>query len=208
MMEEFLSKGIPESVEVHHLKKFEEIDKHPGCYACFDLMFELSAERLRTYERLFPTVFIVNCVHLTHKQLHKIAEGSPVQAKLLNTVRVNAWPTFLSRNIIEVAGSPVELYKVFDDLDWPYKIVPDEPGFISARVIAMIINEAFFALGEGVSTKKEIDTAMKLGTNYPYGPFEWCDKIGIKNIYTLLSELSKANPRYKPAVLLEKETLA
>ena len=49
---------------------------------------------------------------------------------------------------------------------------PDIPGFISARVVSMIINEAYFALEEEVSSKEEIDTAMKLGTNYPYGPFD------------------------------------
>ncbi len=45
--------------------------------------------------------------------------------------------------------------------------------------MAMIINEAWHALAEEVSTKNEIDTAMKLGTNYPYGPFEWAEKIGL-----------------------------
>ena len=40
----------------------------------------------------------------------------------------------------------------------------------------------FLQLGENVSTRDEIDTAMKLGTNYPFGPFEWAEKIGLKNI--------------------------
>ncbi len=62
--------------------------------------------------------------------------------------------------------------------------VKDEPGLVSARVISMIVNEAFFALAEGVSTMEEIDVAMKLGTNYPYGPFEWLEKIGVANIYS------------------------
>jgi 3-hydroxybutyryl-CoA dehydrogenase len=84
--------------------------------------------------------------------------------------------------------------------------VPDVKGFISARVVSMIINEAYFALEEKVSTKREIDTAMKLGTNYPYGPFEWGDLIGVKNIYELLNELSKTDSRYTPAALLKKET--
>jgi len=83
--------------------------------------------------------------------------------------------------------------------------VPDIAGFISARVVSMIVNEAWFALEEEVSTKKEIDTAMKLGTNYPYGPFEWGEKIGLKNIYELLTVLSKTNSRYQPAALLQKE---
>jgi len=80
--------------------------------------------------------------------------------------------------------------------------VEDEPGLISARIIAMIINEAYFANAENVSTEKEIDTAMKLGTNYPYGPFEWADKIGVKNIYVLLEKLSINDPRYHPSALL------
>ena len=78
-------------------------------------------------------------------------------------------------------------------------VCPDIPGFISAGVIAMIINEAYFALQEEVSSKADIDTAMKLGTNYPYGPFEWSEIIGIKNVYTLLCNMSKLDKKYVPA---------
>jgi 3-hydroxybutyryl-CoA dehydrogenase len=74
--------------------------------------------------------------------------------------------------------------------------VPDEIGFITPRVVSMIINEAFIALKEGVSTKGEIDTAMKLGTNYPYGPFEWAEKIGVEKIKSLLDKLSMQEKRY------------
>jgi 3-hydroxybutyryl-CoA dehydrogenase len=83
--------------------------------------------------------------------------------------------------------------------------VPDEKGLISARIVSMIINEAFFALEEKVSSKEEIDTAMKLGTNYPYGPFEWGEKIGFKKIVSLLTALSNEEERYQPAALLIKE---
>ena len=65
----------------------------------------------------------------------------------------------------------------------------------------------FFTLDEKVSSKKEIDIAMKLGTNYPYGPFEWCEKTGLNNIYELLTKLSITHPRYEPAALLKKEAL-
>ena len=69
----------------------------------------------------------------------------------------------------------------------------------------MIINEAFFALGEGVSTMEEINLAMKLGTNCPYGPFEWEEKIGLQNIYRLLHKLSATDKRYSIAPLLKKK---
>ena len=81
-------------------------------------------------------------------------------------------------------------------------LVKDEPGLIAARVLAMIINEAYFALGDNVSTKAEIDTAMKLGTNYPLGPFEWADAIGHANILGLLQQLTATDKRYQPAAML------
>jgi 3-hydroxybutyryl-CoA dehydrogenase len=62
-------------------------------------------------------------------------------------------------------------------------------------------------LGEHVSSKEEIDIAMKLGANYPRGPFEWASIIGLKNIYTLLKALEKLNNLYKPAPALEKEII-
>jgi 3-hydroxybutyryl-CoA dehydrogenase len=77
---------------------------------------------------------------------------------------------------------------------------------ISPKIISMIVNEAYFALGDDVSTKEEIDTAMKLGTNYPHGPFEWATIIGIENICSLLNVLSETNTDYTPAPLLTNET--
>jgi 3-hydroxybutyryl-CoA dehydrogenase len=125
-----------------------------------------------------------------------------------NILRINGWAGFLSRQNWEVAGSINEEAKVFfSSINKIYTTVPDEPGMIAARIISMIINEAYFALGEELSTKDEIDIAMKLGTNYPYGPFEWADKIGIKKIFQLLQKLSLEDKRYLPAPLLQKRTL-
>ncbi len=79
---------------------------------------------------------------------------------------------------------------------------------VSPRVISMIVNEAWFALQEGVSSREEIDIAMQLGTNYPYGPFAWGEKIGLKKIVSLLTRLSAQNPRYQVADLLLQEVSA
>jgi 3-hydroxybutyryl-CoA dehydrogenase len=78
---------------------------------------------------------------------------------------------------------------------------------IAARVISMIINEAYFALGDKISTKEQIDIAMKLGTNYPYGPFEWSEKIGLQKIYALLKKLREKERRYDIAPLLDEEIM-
>jgi len=126
-----------------------------------------------------------------------------------NFHRMNAWPGFLQREIWEVVSkTPEKIKDVFKVFNRKIFFVKDEPGFVSARVISMIVNEAFFALGENVSTKEEIDLAMKSGTNYPYGPFEWAEKIGVENILNLLEKLSEKEERYFPAPALKNFILS
>jgi 3-hydroxybutyryl-CoA dehydrogenase len=147
----------------------------------------------------FKGVVIINST------VHTLQETDP------SFVRINAWPGFLNGKFIE--GSVVNeetkslVARVFEQFNKSIEWLPDEPGFVTARVISMIINEAYFALEEGVSGKEEIDTAMKLGTAYPFGPFEWASKIGIARIVALLNRLSKNEQKYLPAPLLVEEAL-
>lgn len=120
----------------------------------------------------------------------------------LALVRVNAWPGFFGGPLLELSAKDGVRQKAdvfLDKLGWNRSWVPDIPGMIRPRVLSMIINEACFALGESVSTRAEIDTAMKLGTNYPYGPFEWASRIGPERIHRLLNTLATQDPRYQPA---------
>jgi 3-hydroxybutyryl-CoA dehydrogenase len=126
-----------------------------------------------------------------------------------NYIRFNGWNGFLERATLELAAKDNAFFSTatnaLDELGWKYQAAPDAPGMIAARVVAMIINEAYFALGEDLSSKKEIDIAMRTGTNYPYGPFEWSEKIGLKNVYSLLEKLKEKDARYTPAPGLAKE---
>lgn len=122
-----------------------------------------------------------------------------------NVLRLNGWTGFLKRPAWELAGRVDEkVYTVFAKLNKEIIPVADEPGLVAARIISMIINEAYFAIGDEVSSPGEIDTAMKLGTNYPFGPFEWAGIIGIDNILELLRKLAVNDTRYEPAPLMVK----
>ncbi len=124
-------------------------------------------------------------------------------------IRINHWPGFLKGATLEATGGDAIQRQKAEQLmqqcgrrlEW----VTDQPGFIGARVVSSIINEAYLTLQEKVSSKKDIDTAMQLGTNYPMGPFAWASAIGAKNLYALLNKLAMEQPRYTPAALLKEE---
>lgn len=118
--------------------------------------------------------------------------------------RISDFAGFVGREVWDVAGAGNDAANaVLHAIGKKAIYCNDEPGLVSARILAMIINEAYFALGNKVSTKEDINIAMQYGTNYPHGPFEWAEIIGINKVYTLLKRLEQKDGRYKPAPLLE-----
>ena len=99
--------------------------------------------------------------------------------------------------------------KLFEDIGKNVHDVTDRTGMISLRIISMIINEAYLVLQEGTSNKEDIDTAMKLGTNYPYGPIEWSEKLGIDLVYNILRSMFEeyGDDRYRITPLLKEKYL-
>ncbi len=86
----------------------------------------------------------------------------------------------------------------------------DAPGFIVNRVLMPLINEAFFALHEGVASAKEIDQAMVMGTNQPMGPLALADFIGLDTTLAILEVLHReiGDPKFRPCPLLRKHVEA
>jgi 3-hydroxybutyryl-CoA dehydrogenase len=84
--------------------------------------------------------------------------------------------------------------------------VGDAPGLVFARILTQLINEACFAVGEGVSEAAVVDEAMRLGLNYPRGPFEWAEHIGWAHVLDTLEGIwnERREERYRPAPLLQQ----
>jgi len=175
-----------------------------GYDVIFDLNFDDHPFHLKYYAPLKCPV-IVSAVKLQLAQAVHVYQGS-IACTLIG---FNALPGFINRNLAEVSlfqkTDEPALINLMQKLQWDYKLVEDRVGMVTPRVLFMIINEACYTLQEGTAGLKDIDTSMKLGTNYPLGPFEWADLIGIEEVYeTLMAvyEDTKAE-RYKICPLLK-----
>lgn len=199
LKEELLAQSQADELQLQFIRQLSELPSGSSPDACIDLLFDGTKERVMQLGALKCRSTVINAVTATLDETDQ------------QFIRINAWPGFLRRELIEAAAIDADraaAEHLFSLLGKKTEWVPDICGFISARVVATIINEAFFALEEKISTEKEIDTAMKLGTNYPLGPFEWAEKIGIKQVYTLLYRLAAGESRYVPCKLLGKKALA
>ncbi len=87
--------------------------------------------------------------------------------------------------------------------------VADYPGLLIWRTVAMIVNEALDALQKGVASEQDIDTAMRLGVNYPRGPLAWGEQLGWQRLLRLLENLQRhyGEERYRPSSLLRQRAL-
>jgi len=197
LKQEFLLKGIPEGVNILWADTMKVLCSLSDVDAYFDLQFRMDRERTDQLKKLLPKPVFINSVPWTLKKI-----SQPF-------FRINGWPTLLKKEITEIAinqQSEGQVVKtIFGQLNREVEIVPDIPGMITPRIIAMIINEAYYTFGDGVSSKSDIDLAMRLGTNYPYGPFEWSEKIGLERIYQLLLELNESDKSYSIAPALKIE---
>ncbi|MBW8702115.1 3-hydroxyadipyl-CoA dehydrogenase [Streptomyces sp. MBT84] len=107
-------------------------------------------------------------------------------------------------------GTLAEAIGLFQALGKDVSVIGDVPGMIVARTVARIVDLAHDAVAKGVATEEDIDTAMRLGVNYPLGPFEWSRRLGRSWAYDLLDDLHMRDPsgRYAPSLALYRHAYA
>ena len=122
-------------------------------------------------------------------------------------------PTLLNRPLLEVSlyheTDRARLAETCAALGTDYRVVADRVGLVTPRVVCQIINEAYYTVQEGTATRADVDLGMKLGTNYPHGPFAWAQAIGVQRVYYVLEALwnDTHDERYKVCPLLKREAL-
>lgn len=174
----------------------------------FDFIVDEEPHQFEIYCDHSTRVFLNTCKVSLGELVHLV--GRQVNSKIFG---FNGLPTFLNRDVLEVSlwtpDSGPELKRICSDLKTDFLVVDDRVGLVTPRVVCMIINEAYYTVQQGTATREDVDMAMKLGTNYPYGPFEWCHRIGIKHVYELIEALydDTQDERYKICPLLKKEYL-
>jgi 3-hydroxybutyryl-CoA dehydrogenase len=128
-------------------------------------------------------------------------------------VGFHALPPFAETRVVELTRSSITTVTsaeraetFFRSLGKSVEWVGDGPGLVLGRIVCQLVNEAAFALSEGVGSADDIDAAMKLGFNYPRGPLEWADVIELDHVLAVLDALYDElhEERYRAAPLLRR----
>jgi 3-hydroxybutyryl-CoA dehydrogenase len=140
----------------------------------------------------------------------RIAAATKRPSEVIGMHFMNPVPLMKLVEVIRGLSTSDETFETTKQLAIKLKKTPvaanDSPGFISNRILLPMINEAIFALYEGVGTAEAIDSVMKLGMNHPMGPLELADMIGLDTCLSILEVLYEGfgDPKYRPCPLLRK----
>jgi 3-hydroxybutyryl-CoA dehydrogenase len=134
-----------------------------------------------------------------------------------SAVGFHALPPFAGCRLVELTRGPdssasaaAAAERFFGSLDRHVEWVGDAPGLVLGRIVCQVINEAAFALGEGVGSAADIDAGMTDGLNYPRGILAWADEIGLDHVVAVLDGLGleTGDDRYRVAPELRRLTLS
>jgi 3-hydroxybutyryl-CoA dehydrogenase len=189
--------------------KLEKVKSCDLIIEAVDEDFELKKDIFLQLDKiaLEDTIFVSNTSTLS---LTKIAEATSRPDKIIGMHFLNPVPKVPMVELVkclETSNETVGVVKEFVTRIGKTAVeVYEYPGFVTTRAIVPLLNEAMYILMEGVATAKDIDTAMKLGYNFPLGPLEMADQMGLDEVLLWMETLWKTlgEPRYRACPVLRK----
>jgi 3-hydroxybutyryl-CoA dehydrogenase len=181
-----------------------------------DLVVEAIVEHIDVKGRVFKSLDEIcksSCILATNTSSLPITEIAALTrrpSQVIGMHFMNPVPVMKLVEIIRGIATSDETYSSIRDESIALNKIPvevrDVPGFISNRVLQVMINEAIYCLYEGVASAKDIDTVMKLGMNHPMGPLELADFIGLDTVLYILEVIYQgySDCKYRPCPLLRQ----
>ena len=183
-----------------------------GCDLAIEAVTEKEALKLEIFRKLDETLKpeAILASNTSSIPITRIAAVTGRPDRVIGMHFMNPVPVMKLVEVIRGLATSEETFQAISQLvtrlDKEMAVSADYPGFIVNRILIPMINEAAFALFEGIATAEDIDKAMKLGTNQPMGPLTLADFIGLDTCLAIMEVLYQGfkDPKYRPCPLLAK----